>query len=374
MKKITSFFVPYAYGIAADNLVSGSDILEVYPEELLPTFGGEVTPDTILVETKGVDQEGNVYQTSMKAGLTFECKWLKGGRSILPDNVRRGERIVIYRQGDSDKYYWRSAGMDQNLRRLETIILCVSANPDNDDQDEPSPDNSYFLEISTHSKVITLSTSMMNGEQAAFYLQIDTGEGTIRFTDEKGNKTFFDSVNTFFEMLNVDLTRFTVNKKIIDVFAEESITFTTKDFFIEAGNSIQFNAGEFFKLTTKATTIESSDTVDIKTTTFTTEASSAFNVKTNIFNVEAGGTATIKSPMITLDGMVQTTAAVVAAGPLTAAALAVAGGAGSMTGGGALTVSAATINGATTMAGPLTVASVTSQGPMTAGGRPVLTA
>lgn len=405
-----SVFTPYSYGLAAENYdLENEGMLEVAPMEILPVMDGELSPDSVKLETKGVDENGDVYETSIDLDTTLPCKWIGGGNSIIPPNVRRGERLMVYRLGNSSKFFWTTLGMDQNLRRLETIILAISGNPNNADQSEVNTDNSYFIEISTHKKLITAKTSMLNGEKAGYTLQLNTGEGTLNIEDDKGNKLFWDSVNTFFEAINVDKTRITINKKLIDVFAEESISYETNVLNVKANDKIMifaenlidvatkvFNmaASDSITMTTKATTLDSSDTIDFTCKTFTTEASSAFNLKAGeitaesdaninmkaggMLNMEAGAMAAIKAPMITLDGEVVATMNMAVTGAVGCAALAAAGGAAGMDASGAMSAASIETTGASTL-GAVTCASLSSTGPIDgnpvlSGGSPVLKA
>ena len=154
-----SIFRPVYSGEAAENLKLGERTLEVWPKELLPTLEGDVTTETIQIETKGIDANDQEYTASVILGGTVSAEWLGGGNIITPPNVRRGERLTLWQSGDSDEFYWKTVGRDQNLRRLETIIICFSANPSNKDQEKPDPSNSYYLEVNTHDKLCLLYTS-----------------------------------------------------------------------------------------------------------------------------------------------------------------------------------------------------------------------
>lgn len=373
MKK--SIFTAYSFGVAAENLESGSQTLEVYPIEALPTAEGEVTTGKVSMEDKGIDGNGDEYEIKIDMGMTIPCEWFGGGNQITPPNIRRGERVVIYKQGDSQKYFWKSAGLDQDLRRLETIVWVFSGNPDNADQDGPSPENSYFLEISTHKGLITFSTSQINSEKAAFTFQIDTAEGTITFHDEKGNSSFFDSVNTILKIINVDKTFFEMNKKNISMFAEEII-----DVKCETLNVL---AKELIDVKTKVTNLESTESINFNTTDFMMAASASISLETTDTTLSSSGSITfetanynitavetnIESPVYNLTGVVNITGPVTASGPIVGAALAVGGGGGGMDEGGALT--AATVEAAGPSKMPMLEVDAVMAGAVMIGGVPV---
>jgi len=377
-----SCFVPYSLGMVAENKDLTSDTVEIWPIEMTPTMEGELTSDTLELETKGIDGDSKEYQASVKVGTTIPAKWLGGADSnrITPPDVRRGERVMLYTAKDSNQFYWRTHGLDQNLRRLETVIFAFSGNPDNDDQDAPTPENSYFFEVNTHEKIVTFQNSTMNGELAQFTFQVDPGEGKFKVHDEKGNHLFMDSVNTRFYLENVDKSFIDVNKKVISMFAEEFINAKTDTLNVEAVTAINIKtkattleSEDTINITTKDTTLESSNSINIKTNTTTLESGTSIDVKTGMFTMDAGSAATIKAGTITLDGPVMGTANATFTGPVAAAAVAAGGGAAAMAGGGG-------VSGATAeMSGPITCGGVNASGlvagmPVLSAGKPVLTA
>ena len=350
-----TIFKPVSIGEVAENLKLGSQTLEVWPRELVPTAEGELTTGEITLKTAGVNTDGDTYNASVDMSMTVRATWLGGGNVITAPNVRRGERVMLYSAGDSDKFYWRTMGMDQNLRRLETIIIAISSNPDNADQDSVSPENSYFIEFSTHEKLITLQTTMLNGEKAAYSVQLNLGDGTYTIADEKGNSFFHDSVNTLYRILNVDKTKFEMDKKVINMYAEDEINLETNAFNLIAHNTIDtltkatthvssdtidvltkifdMVAETSTTVTTSATTLTSSDTVAITTTDMTVDSSASFTGTTAAWTVNALATASIISPLITFDGVVIGSATGTFAGGVLAASLAAGGGAAPPAGG-----------------------------------------
>ena len=375
-----SCFKPVSFAVSATNAVGSSKVISVWPIELLPTMEGELTDESIELKTKGVDGDGKVYTDSINIGATVKATWIGGGNKISVPNVRRGERLMLYSAGDSQTFYWDTLGMDQGIRRLETVIYAFNGNPINGGPTDPSPRDSYYLEVSTHKKLITLETSRLNGEMAKFVIQIDTGKGKITIKDEKGNFIFLDSVNGRIYMENADKSHIDLDKKLISIFAEEFINAKTKILNIEAGEEVN--------ITTKATTLKSSDTIDFMTDVFklvantsidietastTLNSATDINIKTGMLMADCGGSATIKAGVITLDGMVMGTGPGTFAGPVAAAALAAGGGAGAMSGGGALEAKTAS------MAGPIECGGLKSAGPVDgmptlSGGSPVMKA
>jgi len=309
-----SIFRPIFVAYAAENLEQGNGTLQVWPHELFPTMDGDITPATLVLNTRGVDHLNRPYNDKVRVGATITAQWLPQGRSLKPPDIRRGERLEIYQSGDSPIYYWRPMGLDQNLRRLETVILAVSANPSNEDQERPDASNSYFLEVSTHQKLVTFSTSMINKEASRFFGQFDTGKGTFTLEDEKENTWFFDSVNTLFRFINADKTMIEMDRTHINAYAKDTINILTDYFNLEALSEINFktkkwfaNAKESITFKTKKWLATATDSIGFNTNEYKLEATSSIDMNTKVYSMTAGQKATVKAPDILLDGNVMVT-------------------------------------------------------------------
>lgn len=346
---IVSQFHIYGMGFSAENLESGKKVLEVFLAEKFPMISGEIKVDNVDLEATGLDGDGKAYSEKITIGKTVPATWLGNGNIITPENVRRGERVILYKLGNSPKLYWRSAGMDQKLRRLETVIIAFNASPDvTRDINEFKPEDHYFFEISTHAGRITLSTSMANEEQASFTFQIDGKNGLFIFQDDKEANFTFNSVDKTTNYSNGEGLVIETDKKNFKATVPETASFICDKFEIEAASAIDFK--------TKA--------ISFKTDTFKTEASKSFvveagesmTVNTNILQMEGKTSALIKAPNITLDGLVTATKLV------TMPAFGLASGAGGMSPDGAMQSGPITANGAITTTGDLTVVNISATG------------
>lgn len=203
--------------VAANKDLNSKDI-QVILTEKHPFMSGEITDQTSLYGGKGTSAKGQAYEDSVIQTLTVTATWIPmhtDNRTTAPD-VRRGEPVQLYRFADSDKYYWTT--LDSAKRALETVTYGWNASP-TDDAPMGHPDSNYLLQVSAHTKQITLSTSQANGEATAYNLQIDTGNGVIHIVDGEGNSFTFDSVNALIRMLNNQGTLYEVNKADINIFA-----------------------------------------------------------------------------------------------------------------------------------------------------------
>lgn len=242
-----SGFKLYSFGIAAENKPLTTKTLLVIPIEVLPAMEGELGEESEELKHKGVNSFDEPYEVTVKTRNAIPCKWLQWGsnRDTAPD-VRRGERILIFRVGDSDEeFYWVSMGLDDYLRRLETVRYLFNADPDGLSDSEPSPENSYCLEYSTHEKKITLTTTKLNGEPFAYTVQLNTGEGYFTVTDDA--KTFIEmdsaeqritlhnTTGTFLECNKEDIIGYAVRDA--NFTAVRNITFKCENFTVEANNT-----------------------------------------------------------------------------------------------------------------------------------------
>jgi len=206
----------FSVGIVAENKALNTDVVEVSPVEELPLLDGEITDNATTTEVKGVDKDNTTYNTKVNTTNTVSAKWLRlnySNRISAPD-VRRGAAVMLYQFGDEKKYYWTTLMDDSKLRKLETVIYAFSGTQS--ESADVSGDNNYYLEISTHKKLVTFHTSKANGEPFAYDIQLNTGEGKLLIQDDNGNFAFIDSKakqirleNTdgcFFEFLAKDCT------------------------------------------------------------------------------------------------------------------------------------------------------------------------
>lgn len=175
---------------------------------------------------------------------SITAKWfnLNGNRWTAPD-VRRNDKVLIWRLGTSEQYYWMDFN-DRNVKRLETVVYVWSADPKNPIAGDLS--NAYYIEISTHNKTITLKTSQANEEPYGYTMQFNTGEGHFVLQDTDANEVLLDSANTLIRMTNAAKSTFELNKDVINGFAPKDVNLTAGkqmnlkcvDFTLDATNSI----------------------------------------------------------------------------------------------------------------------------------------
>ena len=205
-------------GIVAENKPLDTHIVEIIPIEALNLMDSELGTDTVTMKTSGIDVEGQPYKVEVDMGATLKAEWLGETNRITSPDVRRGEQVWVWRQGDADKYYWTSMGRDDDLRRLETVIYRFSGLPDNDDE-AVSEDNSYYFEVSTHDKMITLRTSKRNGELTRYLVQVNPGDGHLTLKDDLGNIIQMDSARTNILLEDADKAKIELDQENIAIEA-----------------------------------------------------------------------------------------------------------------------------------------------------------
>lgn len=291
-------FKPYSLGVAAENKSLTSRHLAIAPHEITPGLDGEISFNPEERIFSGFDKDGNEYQTKVTEDVSITAEWLPfGSNRMTPPDVRRGEPVMVYRLADTDRYYWRCLGLRDDLRRLETVIYAFNANPSETDNGL-NLENCYYLEISTHQKLITLGTSQANGEPYGYAIQLDTGEGKFSLEDTLGNSMHLDTGRILWEFINAAETHVKLDKEHIYMFAHNSIEMEatkliqmkTTNFVLEAGDSYSLKAGNSIYM--------ESTTINSKANSVTHETPTA----TYTGNVNIGGSLAISGGMSTGSG------------------------------------------------------------------------
>jgi hypothetical protein len=230
-----SAFRPVAVGLVATNKKRGTPNIRVTPIEIFSDLNSDIKDQSEEVESSGLGADNKPFKIKISRGIAIDAEWLGETNRVLSPDVRRNEQVMLYQSGDSNKYYWTSMGRDDNLRRLETLVWAYNGDPSNEDAD-PSRDNSYVQEISTHDGHITLTTSDKNGEKAKYLFQFNTKDGRVTLEDNLGNFIFLDSVERDIHLQNGDTSFFRMLKEDIFIQSNKSINSKTKTYNIECDN------------------------------------------------------------------------------------------------------------------------------------------
>ena len=255
----------YSYGIVGKNKDLDSDEIEVDDIENSGFDDKEITDNITKVEGEGKDHNGKTFKTTVETTNTIKAKWLsftETNRMSSPD-VRRGEEVAIWRFGDTDQFWWTTLKQDRKLRRLETVIYGFSNLREENTKGDHT--NMYWLEVSTHRKVVRFHTPKNDGEFCEWDIQLDTKNGVFTIEDDNGNYFMFDSKNLHLKMKNKDESFIEINKKNAKIFTKERVDIETKIFEVKASQKI--------KETTKTYEI-STNTYKLVASTYTCKSSS----------------------------------------------------------------------------------------------------
>ena len=241
---------PYSFALVAENKPPSTMEILAVPYEKQPYIDGQIKSNPNKITVSGTDAQGNAFQATATSDMVIKATWLKGsntGQQTAPD-VQRGERVQLYRYADTDKYYWISLGLDDHLRRGETVIRTYSGTL-TDDGKGSMPGYCWYSEVSTHSGMATFSTSMKNGEAAGYIIQLNAKKGVFIFQDTNGNQVEIDSVNALILLINAQKAAFSLNQKNVQVYAPDSISVKAENnYTLQAGKAISIQAGTTLSL------------------------------------------------------------------------------------------------------------------------------
>lgn len=227
-----SCFKSVSLGIVAENKKMAdaqgkiNRVISVTPIEDLSMTNGEIRSNPEQLEASGTDASGKAYNSAVVVDQVIEATWVPFlSNRLTPPDVRRGERVRLWRSGDADKYYWSTMGLDDHLRKLETVIFAFSATTD-ESQTELDLNNCYYFEVSTHNKSITVQTSASNGEPFRYTAQINAAEGAFLIEDDIGNSIELDSTENRICMENADASKVELKAGKIAIVANEEVSLT----------------------------------------------------------------------------------------------------------------------------------------------------
>lgn len=263
----------YSIGVVATNKKMTSHFVEVSPIEDSAFMDGEITDHKEDYKSKSKSFDDQEWETKIDTTASVRAKWLPMGNSnrITSPDVRRGEVVALYRFGDVDEFYWTTLLQDKHIRRLETVIYSFSNNREENIEDDPK--STYFMEVSTHKKLIHLHTSKNDKEPFTYDIQINTKDGIIIITDDVDNYLFIDSKNTRIKVRNKDDSYIDMDKKKITIHAPDRIDMITKDFSLKASSSATVETPKY----TRKSTTDVLQTTNYRVTSSTISYSGAFS-------------------------------------------------------------------------------------------------
>lgn len=257
-----SAFRVVSLGTVAENKdETGTDliskkVIKVVPHEKLSQRDGELKSNPTSVEYSTQDSLGLQDKGFAVFDQTVDATWLPDSDNrVTAPNVRRGEQVVLYQVGNSDKYYWRTDGRGLGLRQLETVVYAFGGSPDAGglgEGDTPDLSKCYLFEVSTHNKTLSLSTSKANGELNSYSVQLDPGRGQLNIEDDAGNQLHWNSQENLIHAENGDGAFVELNRQTINAFAPQDLNaqadhdmsvIANNNITVKAGNTLVLNGG-----------------------------------------------------------------------------------------------------------------------------------
>lgn len=249
-------------GVVSENKPLGTRVILYRPVEENPLTPGDLVSENQRLESKYKDGKGVEQTAILYTNTSRDALWLPDDtfRLTAPD-VRRGEKVRLYRYADKDLIFWKEMGDGKTKRRGESIILGASgrlnmANSSLEENDAIIEEH-YRIEMSGHQRIINISTSAVNKEVSVYSLLLDGGNGLISLADAEGNELTLDTKKKRWAIRNNEGSYIVLDKQNIMIGSEDSV-------FMQSDKKIAIQTQQFFlkceQFYLEAETMESSAT------------------------------------------------------------------------------------------------------------------
>ena len=204
----------YLGKVAADKENDSRFIKVILPEVQPNNRNVHATEQSVDV---GTDSNNGKQTGNITISNFITAEYFGQTNSGFPPDVRENEQVLVIQYGDTNKYYWRSMGLDDNLRRTERTRLQVGATLDNNASLDDS--NVYALELNTRTdQAIRLWTTTANGEQHAYNFSIDAKNSRVFLGDDYGNSVTIDSNKPRITIVNQAKSLIDLNNEDITIY------------------------------------------------------------------------------------------------------------------------------------------------------------
>lgn len=269
--------IPFSVGLVIDDSIDNSHYIRVIPIEQHGYIDGEITDLVKVDEVKGKDSQGNNWETSYTTTNALTAKWMSNDSNRrTPPSIHKGEKVQLYRYGDSEDIFWDDFGQDTRNRTTERQVNAWSNKPKRDSK-ELNSTNSYYLEVDTATGLVTLKTNKSNGEKVAYTIQVQTKKSILVIEDDLGNAFYIDSLKKEVGMENQAKSKVQLLDKDINLEALESVNIKAKNINLSATNGITGKA--------KTVNYQASTSYSVKTNTWSTNASSMIGTSSGSYGI-----------------------------------------------------------------------------------------
>lgn len=268
------------WGILAEDKAAGSREVRIYLQELLPFTQGELEPKEIPAEATLNDSKQGEKSSTVTTTNTVTATYLgDDANRTFPPDVVKGEQVWVVNYTNTDTYYWKASGRNNELRILERYQLHVANSKERVKMLDDT--NTYLIRMDTlTAKEIRIQTSKSDGEKFIYTFLIDAKKNTIQLMDDNNNELYINSEEHITYMRNTDGCMLSFDKRNGLLVIPDSLT-------IKAGKQIVI------------------DTPNIRNVNNSGDGCTEWN--TNSITFKCGSSFVVKSPAIGLHGAVEAT-------------------------------------------------------------------
>lgn len=187
----------YSIGIVAVTKDPGSDVAKIWLTEVHPFENGDISKLYKKIDVTTVNLKGVKEKAEFEGRAYIEASWLPLSNSnrISSPDVVANETVIVLMFADDQKYYWTTMFREPILRRLENVLYGFSNLATGIGKKAFDRLSSYWFEVSTRNKHITLQTSKSDGEPFSYTIKIDTRRGIVDIKDDVGNSWQLNSAS-----------------------------------------------------------------------------------------------------------------------------------------------------------------------------------
>lgn len=192
----SSLWRPWCIGVVTKDKPFGTDIIAVSPMERLPEQSGPLASNEITFEGAVPSPLGGTNAQEVKGSGNVTAQWVPNGMDHLFTSpmVRANETVQLWKYADQPKVYWSTIFREPSIRRVERFIF-AAGNLSAPMGGSLDLDSIYSIDVDTLGKMITIKTSVSDGETYGYQVQLNAAEGWAGMQDTIGRKTIIDSVN-----------------------------------------------------------------------------------------------------------------------------------------------------------------------------------
>jgi len=216
----------YSLGIVTEHKPEGTDYILVTPiEKINIQESGYINDIERTYKSTLKDIDGKEDKQEIKATNKIRAKWIPFGHSnrITAPDVRAGETVILFKFGDVDEYYWTTIFREPSIRKLENVLYAFSNIKGGTTAFDKS--TSYWLQVDTIHKKVHFHTADNDGENTCYDIDIDTKNGTLVITDNKGEVIQIDTQSN---SININSNKeINISASTVNIKASKEVNITS---------------------------------------------------------------------------------------------------------------------------------------------------